>query len=98
MVRQGEIYDYDVAGARYRVLIVSADAHNEVRTPWVVPLRRGKLSAPPYLVPLVDADPVGGTADIDRLDRAPVSGESVGIISGATMERIREAIHTLFAI
>jgi len=96
VVRQGEVYDYEAGGQRYRVLVVSADAHNEVRTPWVVPVRRGSMDAPPYLVALVDADPVGGTADLDRLDRAPVSGAPVGIVTGATMQRVREALRTLF--
>ncbi|MGH3662518.1 MAG: type II toxin-antitoxin system PemK/MazF family toxin, partial [Micromonosporaceae bacterium] len=68
-MRQGEIYDQKVDGRRYRVLVVSKDAHNEVRAPWVVPVRHGAMDAPPYLVALVDADPLGGTADIDRLDR-----------------------------
>ncbi len=97
MVKQGEIHNYPVADRRYHVLVVSGDAHNEVRLPWVVPIRRGRTDAPPYLVALVEADPVGGTADIDRLDRASLSSEPVGIVTGATMQRIREAISTLFA-
>jgi hypothetical protein len=96
-VRQGEVYDYSVRGERYRVLVVSTDVHNEVRLPWIVPIRRRAVDAPPYLVALRDQDPVGGSADVDRLDRAPLDGEPVGMITGATMQRVREAIHTLFA-
>jgi hypothetical protein len=96
VVRQGEIYDHAVGGRVYRALVVSTDPHNAVRVPWVVPIRHGKASAPPYLVALVDADPLGGTADIDRLDRATVSGEPVGIVTGATMQRVRDAISTVF--
>ncbi|MQA27892.1 MAG: hypothetical protein GEU94_21100 [Micromonosporaceae bacterium] len=97
MVRQGEIYDCTVAGHRYRVLVVSADAHNAVRIPWVVPIRHGHVDAPPYLVILVDADPVGGTADLDRLDRVALIGDPVGMVTGATMQRVGEAVAMVFA-
>lgn len=97
VVRQGEIYDRTVADRRYRVLVVSADAHNDVRVPWVVPIRHGQVDAPPYLVALVDADPVGGTADLDRLDRVRPTGDPVGIVTGATMRRVGEAITIVFA-
>ncbi len=96
-MKQGEIYDCTVDDRRYRVLVVSADAHNDVRMPWVVPIRHGRMNAPPYLVTLLDADPVGGTADIDRLDRVRLTGEPVGIVTGATMQRVREAVSMIFA-
>lgn len=96
-MRQGEVYDHGRDGDRYRVLVVSADGHNEVRMPWVVPIRHGALDAPPYLVALVDADPLGGAADVERLDRAYVFGDPIGIVTGATMARVRHALHTLFA-
>ncbi|MGH3729724.1 MAG: type II toxin-antitoxin system PemK/MazF family toxin [Micromonosporaceae bacterium] len=96
-MKQGEIYDCTVGDRRYRVLVVSADAHNDVRVPWVVPIRHGRMNAPPYLVTLLDADPVGGTADVDRLDRVRLTGEPVGIVTGATMQRVREAVGMVFA-
>lgn len=96
-MKQGEIYDCTVSDRRYRVLVVSADAHNDVRLPWVVPIRHGRMNAPPYLVTLLDADPVGGTADIDRLDRVRLTGEPVGIVTGATMRRVHDAITMIFA-
>jgi mRNA interferase MazF len=73
------------------------DAHNEVRTPWAVPIRHGTLDAPPYLVALADPDPLGGSVDVDRLSRVAPTGQPIGIVSGATMQRVREAIYTLFA-
>lgn len=97
MVRQGEFYDHLVRGHRYRVLVVSSDAHNAVATPWVVPLRRRAVDAPPYLIALADTDPLGGTADVGRLDQVHIEGEPIGLISGVTMERIRSAIHDIFA-
>jgi PemK-like, MazF-like toxin of type II toxin-antitoxin system len=97
VVRQGEVYDHAIADRRYRVLVVSADAHNEVRTPWVVPLRHGPVDAPPYLVALMDADPFGGAVDVDRMARIAPEGEPIGILTGATMQRVRESIYMLFA-
>jgi hypothetical protein len=97
VVRQGEVYDHSIADRRYRVLVVSADAHNEVRTPWVATIRHGTVDAPPYLVSLLDADPFGGVVDIDRLARIAPGGEPIGMLTGATMQRVRESIYTLFA-
>jgi hypothetical protein len=97
VVRQGEVYDHAIGDRRYRILVVSADAHNEVRTPWVTPIRHGAVDAPPYLVSLVDADPFGGVVDVDRLSRIAPEGEPIGILTGATIQRVRESIYTLFA-
>jgi hypothetical protein len=97
VVEQGEVHDLEVGGTHYRVIVVSTNVHNAVMVPWVVPVRHGVLDAPPYAVPLVDPDPLGGTADINRLARAQPTGTQLGIITGATMNRIREAIATIFA-
>lgn len=96
-MRQGDIYDVTIRQSRYRALVVSSDAHNEVRTPWLVPVARRSIDAPPYLVALADPDPIGGTADLDRLFRLQPDGEPLGTITGATMARVRDAINTLFA-
>ncbi len=65
--------------------------------PWVAPILRGNLDAPPYRVALIDVDPLGGFIDLDRLGRAEPDSAPLGTITGATMARVREAIHTLFA-
>jgi mRNA interferase MazF len=98
VVSQGEVYDHVIDGSRYRILVVSSDAHNDTgKTPWVVPIRHGGIDAPPYLVALADTDPLGGTVDVDRLTRVDPNGSPVGILTGATVERVRHAISTLFA-
>lgn len=97
MVRQGEFYDHEVRGHRYRVLVVSSDAHNAVAMPWVVPVRHGSVDAPPYLVAMSEADPLSGTADIGRLTQVSVTGEPIGLVAGATMHRVRNAINDIFA-
>jgi hypothetical protein len=96
-VRQGEVYDHTIGGARFRVLVASSDTHNATRVPWVAPIRHGRVDIPPYLVALVDADPLGGAVDLDRLRRATPTGEPVGLLTGATTQRVREAIYALFA-
>lgn len=96
-MRQGEIYDHVISGSRFRVLVVSSDAHNGTRVPWLAPIRRGAADIPPYLVALVDADPLGGTIDLDRLRRASPIGDPAGMVTGATMNRVRDAIRTMFA-
>jgi mRNA interferase MazF len=97
VVNQGEIYDYTINNARFRILVVSSDAHNMIRTPWVAPIRHGRSDIPPYLVALLDTDPLGGAVDLDRLRRGLPSGDPVGLVTGATMSRVREAVATVFA-
>jgi len=97
VVEQGEVYDLEVRGVHYRVIVVSSNVHNRVMVPWVVPVRHGVLDAPPYAVPLHDTDPLGGTADVNRLERAEPTGRPLGMITGGTMARIRDAIATVFA-
>ncbi len=91
-MRQGEIYDY----RGIRALVVSADAHNEVRAPWLAPIYRGNLDTPPYAVALIEPDPLAGFIDLDRLGRGAPDGQPIGIVTGATMARVRDAINTVF--
>jgi len=95
-VRQGEVYDFDAGGSRFRVLVVSSDAHNAVRQPWIAPVRHGAHDAPPYLVTLHDTDPLGGCVDLDRMGRGTPAGQALGTITGATMSRVRDAVAMVF--
>jgi hypothetical protein len=61
------------------------------------PIRHGGANIPPYLIALADADPLGGGVDAYRLRRAEPDGQPVGIITGGTMQRVREAVYTVFA-
>jgi mRNA-degrading endonuclease toxin of MazEF toxin-antitoxin module len=92
-VRQGDIHQY----GRFRVLVVSADAHNQVRTAWVAPIVHGAVDAPPYRIPLIDPDPLGGFVDLDRLSRVDLDSPPLATMTGATMARVRDAIATVFA-
>ena len=65
--------------------------------PWVVPVRHRAVDALPYLVALSEADPLSGTADIGRLTQIQVDGEPIGLVTGATMNRVRNAINDIFA-
>jgi hypothetical protein len=93
VVNQGEIYDY----GRLRVLVVSTDAHNAVRTPWLAPIRRGDADIPPYRIAFIEPDPLAGFVDLDKLGRGLPEGEPIAIVAGATMARVRDAIQTVFA-
>jgi mRNA interferase MazF len=63
----------------------------------VAPVRHGRTDIPPYLVALHDADPLGGAVDLDRLRRAAPNGQLLGLVTGATMSRVRESISAVFA-
>lgn len=96
-MNQGELYEHTIGTSRFRVLVVSSDAHNVTRTPWIAPIRHGQADIPPYLVALHDADPLGGAIDLDRLRRALPNGQPLGLVTGATMNRVRESIAAVFA-
>lgn len=97
-MRQGAIHEHTIGASRYRVAVVSSDAHNDTgKTPWIVPIRHGAVDAPPYLVALADPDPLSGVLDIDRMIRALPNGNEIGTLTGATTTRLRNAIYTLYA-
>jgi hypothetical protein len=94
---QGEVYPHPTA-THYRMVIVSSNGFNELFAPWACPLQRGgERGSDPYLVALADVDPVGGFVDVGRLTRLRPTGASVGMLTGATMHRVRDAIHTVFS-
>jgi hypothetical protein len=61
----------------------------------MVPIRHSTVDAPPYLVAFADPDPLSGVLDVDRMTRVLPNGDEIGILTGATMARLREAIDTL---
>jgi mRNA-degrading endonuclease toxin of MazEF toxin-antitoxin module len=87
-----------VEGATRRtVLVVSNDEYNgSTSMPVVMRLvRTGPAS--PYLVPLADADPVGGRVLVGSI--GPIHAVNLrqvqGVITGATLERVRAAARLL---
>lgn len=103
-MNRGEVWTVEgPAGRRWRVAVVSGDSHNDRlgALPFVVPLvHRPPGELPPYVAALRDPDPVGGvalTADLGQIDPRR-SIERVGMITGASMSRIAEALRDLFEL
>ncbi len=99
VAHQGEVRELRLGQHRYRVVVVSSDAYNVAEPAVLVaPLRRRAADVPPYLIAMADQDPVGGTVDVGLLAHVeqPALGEVVGILTGATMARVRDALHVLF--
>lgn len=99
-MNQGDLMSM-VAGAEQRtVLVVSNDSYNQATgVPLVMRVvRTGPPS--PYLVPMGDPDPIGGRVVVGSV--GPVAGEHLrnlqGVITGATLERVRAAMRLLFEL
>lgn len=101
MVRQGEIYDLTLRTGRFRAVIVSADHHIATgHPPLCAPLLRQSVVNPnlyPYVVPLTDTDSVAGVVLVGEVTAVaiPDNAEPVGMVSGASMQRIIDAVSDL---
>jgi mRNA-degrading endonuclease toxin of MazEF toxin-antitoxin module len=98
VVRQGEIYDLTFGTSRFRALVVSADHHIATgHPPLCAPLLRRSVAGIgfyPYVVSLTDADSVGGVVQVGKVTALaiPQEAEPVGMISGASMQRVVDAV------
>jgi mRNA interferase MazF len=102
-VKRGEIWTVgDRSDLRYRVLVLSTDAHNDrtSASPFCAPIVRwrGETDLPPFAVPLAEQDPMTGVVVVNRMRRLPASvgAERIGMITGASMARLNEALRDLF--
>jgi mRNA interferase MazF len=97
-VRQGEVYDITVGGGRFRAVVISADHHIATgHPPLCAPLLRTSVSDArlrPYLVALTDADSVAGVVQVGKVTAVaiPSDAQPVGMLSGASMHRIVDAV------
>ncbi len=93
MIRQGEVYTY----GRGRIVVLSNEEVNETY-PIAAPLGRGTQDLPPFMVALADQDPIAGTVHVGRLAFCDPTllEKPAGLLTGATMSRILESVHTLF--
>jgi mRNA interferase MazF len=104
-VNRGEIWTIgNRRDLRYRVLVLSGDAYND-RTnaaPFCAPIvrQRGITELPPYAVPLSEQDPITGVVVVNRMRRLPASvgAERLGMVTGASMARLAEAMRGLFEL
>ncbi|MDG4770764.1 MULTISPECIES: type II toxin-antitoxin system PemK/MazF family toxin [Micromonosporaceae] len=102
-MNRGEIWTVgERSDLRYRVVVLSGDTHNERprAAPYCAPIvrQRGATSLPPFVVPLAETDPLSGVVVVNRMRR--ISGRSgaerVGMVTGASMARLEEAMRDLF--
>ncbi len=104
-MKRGEIWTIgNRTDLRYRVLVLSADSYNERvnAAPFCAPIvrQRGAVELPPYAVALTEQDPITGVVVVNRMRRLPASAgaERIGMVTGASMARLAEALRGLFEI
>ncbi|HEU4349378.1 MAG TPA: type II toxin-antitoxin system PemK/MazF family toxin [Actinoplanes sp.] len=104
-MRRGEIWTIGSrTDLRYRVLVLSADSYNERSSaaPYCAPIvrLRGAAGLPPYAIALTEQDPITGIVVVNRMRRLPASvgAELIGMVTGASMDRVAKAVRDLFEI
>ena len=106
-MKRGEIWTVgDRGDLRYRVLVLSADTHNNRpnAAPICAPIVRLRGSTdtdlPPFAIPLAEQDPMTGVVVVSRMRRLPhsVGAERIGMVTGASMARLNEALRDLFEL
>ena len=104
-MRRGEIWTIgNRTDLRYRLLILSGDSYNDRKNaaPFCAPIvrQRGATELPPYAVALTEQDPITGVVVVNRMRRLPASigAERIGMVTGASMVRLAEAMRSLFEL
>jgi mRNA interferase MazF len=104
-MRRGEIWTIGSrTDLRYRVLVLSGDSYNDRKNaaPFCAPIvrQRGATELPPYAVALTEQDPITGVVVVNRMRRLPAStgAERIGMVTGASMVRLADAMRELFEI
>ena len=104
-MRRGEIWTIgNRTDLRYRVLVLSGDSYNERKNaaPFCAPIvrQRGATELPPYAVALTEQDPITGVVVVNRMRRLPAEtgAERIGMVTGASMARLADAMRELFEI
>ena len=104
-MRRGEIWTIGSrTDLRYRFLVLSGDSYNDRKNaaPFCAPIvrQRGATELPPYAVALTEQDPITGVVVVNRMRRLPASigAERIGMVTGASMARLAEAIRSLFEL
>lgn len=104
-MKRGEIWTIGSrTDLRYRVLVLSSDTHNERKnaSPFCAPIvrQRGVTELPPFAVALTEQDPITGVVVVNRMRRLPaaIGAERIGMVTGASMARLTEAMRDLFEL
>ena len=86
------------------MLVLSGDSYNDRKNaaPFCAPIvrQRGATELPPYAVALTEQDPITGIVVVNRMRRLPASvgAERIGMVTGASMVRLAEAMRSLFEL
>lgn len=104
-MRRGEIWTIGSrTDLRYRVLVLSGDMFNDRKNaaPFCAPIvrQRGATELPPFAVALSEQDPITGVVVVNRMRRLPaaIGAERLGMVTGASMVRLTQAMRDLFEI
>ncbi|WP_205326933.1 type II toxin-antitoxin system PemK/MazF family toxin [Glycomyces sp. YM15] len=96
--RKGEVRLHQPTGQP--ICVVSADGHNFApRTGMIMVAPIHATAGPaPVTVPLTQSDPVAGFVHVDGMDQVEVDelGEPIGMLVGASVERVERAITIFF--
>jgi mRNA-degrading endonuclease toxin of MazEF toxin-antitoxin module len=102
---RGEVWEYTDASGRYRVAVVSSDAHNGRDDAWplcvLVTHRTPPGGAiPAYAVALADPDPLGGVVITPTMRGLPPDGfgSRLGMLTGQTVNRVESALRDLLEL
>jgi mRNA interferase MazF len=103
-MKQGEVWTIGQrADLRYRVVVISSEAHNDRpgAAPFCAPVVRQRGPSddlPPFAIALAESDPLSGVVVLNRMRRLPVAvgAERLGMLTGASMMRVAAALKTLF--
>ena len=102
-MRRGEIWTIgNRTDLRYRVLVLSGDGYNDRKNaaPFCAPIvrQRGTTELPRYAVALTEQDPITGVVVVNRMRRLPaaIGAERIGMVTGASMARLDDAVRHLF--
>jgi mRNA interferase MazF len=100
--QRGEIWRYATADRTYNVVVLSTDLHNSAAGayPVCVLVYRRQLydDEAAFMTRLANEDPIGGTVDVTTVRELHPDGfaERVGMVTGATLDRIHAAMRDLF--
>ncbi|GAA2527966.1 type II toxin-antitoxin system PemK/MazF family toxin [Pilimelia columellifera] len=104
-MKRGEIWTVgDRSDLRYRVLVLTGDSFNDRDNvaPLCAPIvrLRGSDDLPAYAVALAEQDPITGVVVLNRLRRVPASAgaERIGMVTGASLARLTDALRELFEL
>ncbi|GAA3455925.1 hypothetical protein GCM10018962_77590 [Dactylosporangium matsuzakiense] len=96
---QGEVREWRSPAGPLRVLVLSPETYSATGWPvCAVIVRAGEGS--PYVVPLADPDPIGGRIVLGTIAAIPAAelGDSVGMVTGATWDRVQRGLRLMLGL